>query len=117
MWTQAGANVDTFQKNLANWFDDGMDRLNGIYTRWSRGFSLVFGLAIAVGYNVNSLEIATALLHATPEEAKYLADVGQGLTMSTSATPQEVAAAKTKLDAKADALTAAKAAPRQNRPC
>jgi hypothetical protein len=66
--TQANGELEDFKKGLGNWFDEGMDRLNGIYTRWSRAFSLLFGLIVAVVFNVNSLTVGHALVYSTEDQ-------------------------------------------------
>ena len=57
----AAGNLDAFRGNVEQWFDDAMDRVNGIYARLSRYFLLFVGLTMAVVLNINSCDIATAL--------------------------------------------------------
>lgn len=46
---------------IEKWFDDTMDRVNGVYKRNTQLVLLVLGLALAVGCNVNLLEISGTL--------------------------------------------------------
>ena len=55
----AGADdLDKLRTRIENWFDDTMERLSGIYARSSQYVMLVLGLLIAVGMNVNAIELA-----------------------------------------------------------
>lgn len=57
----ANNNVDEFRKRVAAWFDDSMSRLSGSYTRNLQIISFVVGLALAVGFNANTLRVADKL--------------------------------------------------------
>jgi hypothetical protein len=57
----ADGNVDKLEAGLAQWFDDSMDRMTGWYKRNVQIVLFLLGLAIAAGFNVNSLEIARVL--------------------------------------------------------
>ena len=57
----AGGSVDKLEAGLAQWFDDAMDRMSGWYKRNVQIVLFLLGLAIAAGFNVNSLEIARVL--------------------------------------------------------
>src|SRR5262245_25263832 len=48
---QSNEDIEAFKKKVATWFDESMDRLNGIYTRWSKLFALLFGLIVAIAFN------------------------------------------------------------------
>lgn len=59
---EAGANdIDTFRKRIENWFDDAMERVSGIYTRFSQYVLLALGLVIAVGMNIDSVHLTKTL--------------------------------------------------------
>ncbi|HEX4301278.1 MAG TPA: hypothetical protein VHZ78_00690 [Rhizomicrobium sp.] len=57
----SGGDLDKFKASLANWYDDAMDRVSGIYKRKSQIFALVFGLAIAIVLNVDSVRLGNKL--------------------------------------------------------
>jgi hypothetical protein len=59
--TRAAGDVDALQHGIERWFDDAMDRLSGAYKRYSQYFTLIFGLAIAVALNVDSITLARTL--------------------------------------------------------
>jgi len=55
----AGAdNLDKLRTRIESWFDDSMERLSGIYKRFSQYVMLALGLIIAFGMNVNSIQLA-----------------------------------------------------------
>jgi len=55
---QAGAT--SVRDEIAGWFDGAMDRLSGYYTRYMKWFSLGVGLVVAVGLNVDAIELTKA---------------------------------------------------------
>ncbi|HXP02868.1 MAG TPA: hypothetical protein VN808_02030 [Stellaceae bacterium] len=59
--TDAAGDLDKLQKSIETWFDDAMDRVSGVYKRYSQIFTLIFGLAAAVIFNVNSVNLAYTL--------------------------------------------------------
>lgn len=59
--TQANGDVAVLQKRVEAWFDDGMDRVSGVYRRFSQYFTLGCGLVIAILINVDSITLARTL--------------------------------------------------------
>lgn len=59
--TEAAGDLDALQHGIETWFDDAMDRLSGVYKRFSQHFTLIFGLVVAVGFNVDSITLAQTL--------------------------------------------------------
>jgi hypothetical protein len=57
----ANGDITKFRENLANWFDDSMDRISGAYKRYLKWFSLAVGIAVAVILNADSLRVGRAL--------------------------------------------------------
>lgn len=53
--------IDAFKKSVENWFNGAMDRVSGVYKRWTQYFTLIVGIAIAVGINANTITIAERL--------------------------------------------------------
>ncbi|HEY4266391.1 MAG TPA: hypothetical protein VGM72_13820 [Micropepsaceae bacterium] len=60
-YTRAGADITTFQNEIATWFDSSMSRLSGLYKRWMQICSFAVGLGVAVVLNVDALHVAQAL--------------------------------------------------------
>jgi hypothetical protein len=56
----AKGDIDAFKVSLANWFDDSMDRVTGIYKRRKQTISFVVALLIAGLLNIDALVIAQA---------------------------------------------------------
>jgi hypothetical protein len=57
MIDNAEGKVETFQQNVATWFDGAMDRTSGAYKRWIHRLTFWAGFAVAVAFNVNSLQL------------------------------------------------------------
>jgi hypothetical protein len=58
---EAEGDLEALRVRVETWFDDAMDRLTGIYKRRSQAIHLLFGFAVAVGFNVDSIHIAQVL--------------------------------------------------------
>src|ERR1700756_95186 len=56
-----GAQLQRFQKNLEDWYNDAMDRVAGWYKRYTQKVLLIVGLLIAIAFNVNSISIVHLL--------------------------------------------------------
>jgi hypothetical protein len=80
----AGGNLDAFRRNVEQWFDDAMDRVNGIYSRLSQYFLLIVGLLMAVVLNINSCDIATALWRSPALTQSIVAQATQLATTALS---------------------------------
>lgn len=59
--TQADGDLQLFQKRVETWFDDGMDRVSGVYKRHAQIVMLFLGLGIAILLNVDSIMLARTL--------------------------------------------------------
>ena len=58
----AGANdIDKLRTRIEDWFDDSMERLSGIYKRFSQWMMLVLGLLVAVCMNIDSVHMVRTL--------------------------------------------------------
>ena len=58
----AGADdIDKLRTRIENWFDDSMDRLSGIYKRFSQWMMLFLGLLVAVCMNIDSVHMVRTL--------------------------------------------------------
>jgi hypothetical protein len=61
LWKDAEGDIEKFRLKLEQWFDDTMERASGWYKRYTKYILFVFGLLIAVGFNVDSIAIAKKL--------------------------------------------------------
>jgi len=99
----AGNDLDKLRTRIETWFDDGMDRLSGIYKRFSQYFLLGLGLLIAVVLNVDSVHLAISMWNQPALRAQIVAKAiatvpppnaqGGGAPASAPSTPQSVQAA------------------------
>jgi hypothetical protein len=53
--------IEKIKTEIATWFDNGMDRLSGVYKRWTLLLSFLIALALAAFLNVDSITIAKAV--------------------------------------------------------
>jgi hypothetical protein len=74
---QSDKDLDAFKKSVAAWFDESMDRLNGVYTRWSKLFALLFGLIAAIAFNIDTLTLAKVFYNSTAEQQKVIRDTAE----------------------------------------
>jgi hypothetical protein len=61
LFVDAKGDIDVFQKRIETWFDGAMDRVSGVYKRWTQYFALAAGVVIAVALNVSSISVAERL--------------------------------------------------------
>jgi hypothetical protein len=59
----AGGNAQKLQQSLEEWFGTAMERVSGLYKRWTQFALVAIALAVAVGGNVDSIAIARRLSH------------------------------------------------------
>jgi hypothetical protein len=57
----AKGDVEAFQHNLEQWYDDAMDRVSGWYKRYTQRALILIGLLLAVAFNVDSTRVARTL--------------------------------------------------------
>jgi hypothetical protein len=58
---RTSGDLDKIRNELARWFDNGMDRLSGVYKRKTQVWSFVLALIMAAAINVSALDIGLAL--------------------------------------------------------
>jgi hypothetical protein len=61
MVVRTSGNLDKIRNELARWFDNGMDRLSGVYKRKTQAWSFVLALIMAAALNVSAIDIGLAL--------------------------------------------------------
>ena len=49
------------RQNVEKWFDDSMDRVSGVFKRYSQGLALIIGFVIALILNVDSVDLTLYL--------------------------------------------------------
>lgn len=73
VFAESKQSVDEFKARVEAWFDAGMERVSGVYKRFSQYFALGFGLVIAIGLNVDTIGIADYLWRNPEERAAVVA--------------------------------------------
>ena len=58
---QGESNIAKARKNVEKWFDDSMDRVTGVFKRYSQSMALVIGMIIAAVLNVDSINLTLYL--------------------------------------------------------
>ena len=61
MVARCGGDMDRLKKDLANWFDNGMDRLSGDFKRRTQVMTFVIALVTAFVVNLDTIRVGTAL--------------------------------------------------------
>jgi hypothetical protein len=65
----AGMDRDKFLALVEGWFDAAMDRVSGWYKRRTQLFLLLYAMVLTVGFNVDSIHLATTLYRNGPVTA------------------------------------------------
>jgi hypothetical protein len=61
MVTRCGGDSDRLKNDLANWFDNGMDRLSGRFKRRTQWMTFLIALVTAFVVNLDTIRVATLL--------------------------------------------------------
>jgi hypothetical protein len=76
LYDRAAGDVVRFRADAEAWFDDQMERLSGVYRRWSQMFVWMIGAALVVALNANTLRIAETLWNDPSKRAAIVAQAG-----------------------------------------
>ena len=57
---RCAGDVEKIRQDLANWFDNAMDRVSGAYKRHTQAVGFAVALLLSAGRNVNAIQIAQA---------------------------------------------------------
>ncbi|WP_165185025.1 hypothetical protein [Caulobacter soli] len=77
MLDDAEGKLDVFQTNVATWFDRAMDRTSGAYKRWIQRLTFWAGFAVALAFNVNSIQLIDNLWRDPVARAGLVAQASQ----------------------------------------
>jgi len=58
---RANGNIDQIRSDIAAWFNQGMDRVAGVYKRYAQLWNFLIALILAVAFNLDAVKIAHAL--------------------------------------------------------
>jgi hypothetical protein len=91
---RAQGDIEKIGRNIEVWFDDSMDRVSGWYKRTVRKWMMGIALALAIIFNVNSIEVAKALWQEPTMRAMVVANaerfVPSGDDQATGQTIEEL---------------------------
>jgi hypothetical protein len=108
MVDEAEGKVEVFQQNVATWFDGAMDRTSGAYKRWIHRLTFWAGFAVAIAFNVNSLQLIDNLWRDPVARAGLVAQAS--VTAQNPKGLQGAAEASSPADAEAEAAPSAECA-------
>lgn len=80
---QGETKIARARQNVEKWFDDSMDRVSGVFKRYSQWMAFTIGLLIALFMNVDSISL-TLYLWREPAVRAVLADKAQDFDLSMS---------------------------------
>ena len=84
VYARAGGDVVRFRQDAAAWFDDHMERLSGVYRRWSQYVVWITGALMVVALNANTFRIAETLWNDPSKRAAIVAQAGQASATSAN---------------------------------
>jgi hypothetical protein len=58
---RAGGDINKINSDISDWFNQSMDRVAGVYKRWTQVWTLVIALILAIALNLDTVRIAQAL--------------------------------------------------------
>jgi hypothetical protein len=58
---RSGGDIERVKAELADWFDNGMDRLSGAFKRWTQVLTFIIALSVAIVVNLDSIRVGTSL--------------------------------------------------------
>jgi hypothetical protein len=61
---------------ISSWFDNSMDRVSGVYKRWTQLWHFLIGLAVAIMLNISALHVAKVLWQ-QPMDTKLVEGLGK----------------------------------------
>lgn len=76
LYDQAAGDIVRFRQDAEAWFDDQMERLSGVYRRWTQVFVWAIAAGIVVALNANTLRIAETLWNDPSKRAAIVAQAG-----------------------------------------
>jgi len=100
----AGDDVSKFRTSVEQWYDGHMDRVSGLYKRYSAKITLVVGLIVVVLLNVNALTIGRTLYSQSAVSTAVSAVAAKGTDCGATEGQQECL---TNLQAQISAATTA----------
>ena len=76
IYHRASGDAIQFRRDAEAWFDDQMERLSGVYKRWSQWVVWGIGLSLALALNANSFRMAETLWNDSSSRQSIVAAAG-----------------------------------------
>lgn len=83
--------VSDLRKKLEGWYDESMQRVSGWYKRRAQLFVFLIGLALAIGLNIDTIQITRTLWSDSTVRAAVVAAAGSAAQSGQSPSSQAVA--------------------------
>lgn len=80
MYQRADGDLLLFEQHMASWFNNGMDRVSGIYKRRIQLITVLLGLAIAMAFNIDFFRLFRVLWE-HPALAQGISSANAGTSM------------------------------------
>jgi hypothetical protein len=80
IYHRASGDAIQFRRDAEAWFDDQMERLSGVYKRWSQWVVWATGLALALALNANTFRMAETLWNDPSSRQTIVAAAGSATT-------------------------------------
>jgi hypothetical protein len=61
IWQRSGDDAERFRHEAEAWFDDQMERLSGVYRRWTQQIVWATGIALVIALNANTIRMVDSL--------------------------------------------------------
>ena len=84
IYDRADGDLVRFRADAEAWFDDQMERLSGVYRRWSQAVVWVIGAALVVALNANTFRMAETLWNDPSKRAAIVAQAGRAAADKTA---------------------------------
>ncbi len=76
---RAGGDINKINTDISQWFNQGMERVAGVYKRWTQYWTLGIALGLAIALNLDTVRIAQALWD-QPMLLKSLSPLASGVS-------------------------------------
>lgn len=96
--------LNQLNTRIAEWYDNGMDRLNGWYKKRIRGWLFIVGLIVAICFNVNSMRVVSRL-YSDPQMRTAVSQAAEKYIRETQQLPNAPTENIDLLTKKIDSLT------------
>jgi len=73
--TRAGGNINLIRDDIAAWFDNGMQRVAGVYKRKTQLWGFIIAVVLAISLNVDTVRVAHTLWQRPLTESPQLSSI------------------------------------------